>query len=512
MPKLVVITLITLFTIGAFLRFYKIAEVPPPLLQDETIAGYDAYALSQTGRDHHGEHFPLSFRSFNAAASPFLTYLLIPVVSFFGLSVYAIRLPVAFISSVSILLMFWASYQLNRKVKEGIVAAFLLTFSSFAITTSRWAIPTYTVVPVLLAGLSLFLTAKNSRTHKTLLYSLAFFFFGIAPYTYAALKIFMLLFIPFTLWLMRKERFIYPLIVFLIVSLPAYLDTLFNPALHLNRFAMVSIFSFSSFWPFQFLANYLSYFLPFTLFLPGEVNPTRAVPGFGYELLVYLLFFYSGLYFLIKKRSMFLLGYLLLSPIGPSLTMPASDFQRSIHVLPALILTSSLGFFVVARFAIKVLYLFLKTKDVVVGRLTYVFLVVLVILNSVYFLIHYFGKEYEGVARYYFQYGLGVVVNYLANREDKFSEIVMTNIINMPYSYVLFFKKVDPKTLVYADFDNVGKNKLLEVKKLGKYRFREISENEIKGANLLLEVENSPFSSYQILQKGKTAYVVFVRK
>ena len=494
------------------MRFYKIAEVPPPLLQDETITGYDAYSLSQTGRDHHGQYWPLSFRSFNAAVGPFLPYLLVPFVSLFGLSVYTIRLPIAFISSLSILLMFWTGYQLNRKLKEGIAAAFLFVFSSFAITTSRWTINTYTVVPVLLTGLSFFLTAKNSTSRKTLLYSLAFLFFGISVYTYAALKIFMLLFIPFTLWFMRKERFIYPLLVFLIVSLPAYLDTLFNPALHLNRFTMVSIFSFSSFWPFQFLTNYLSYFLPFTLFLPGEVNPTRAVPGFGYELLAYLLFFYSGLYFLIKKRSVFLLGYLLLSPIGPSLTMPASDFQRSIHVLPALILTSSLGFFVFARFAIKVLHYLLKTKDIAVGRLTYAFLVVLVILNSFYFLTFYFGKEYEGIARYYFQYGMGDVVNYLANREDKFSEIVMTNIINMPYSYVLFFKKVDPKTLVYADFDSIGKNKLLEVKKLGKYRFREISENEIKGAILLKEVENSPFSNYQIWQKDKIAYVVFVRK
>lgn len=512
MSKLAIFVLIILFAAGAFLRFYKIVEVPPPLLQDEAITGYDAYAIAQTGHDHHGEYLPLSFRSFNAAASPFITYLLVPVVSIFGLSTYTIRLPIAFMSSVSMLSMFWAGYQLNRKVKEGLVAAFLLTFSSFAITTSRWAIPTYTVVPILLLGLSLFLTAKNSHTHKTFLYSLAFFFFGITLYTYAALKIFMLLFIPFILWFMRKERLIYPLLVFSIVSFPAYLNTLFDPVLHLNRFTMVSIFSFGSFWPFQFLANYLSYFLPFTLFLEGEVNPTRAVPGFGYELLVYLPFFYSGLYFLIKKRSMFLLGYLLLSPIGPSLTMPSGDFQRSIHVLPVLILISSLGFFVFARFTIKVLYYFLKTKNVAVGRLTYVFLAVLVILNSFYFLTFYFGKEYEGIAKYYFQYGMEDVVNYLANREDKFSKIVMTNIINMPYSYVLFFKKVDPRTLVYSDFDSVGKNKLLEVKKLGKYRFREVTKDEIKGANLLLEVENSPFASYQILQKDKTAYVVFVRK
>lgn len=513
MSKLVIITLIILFATGAFLRFYKIAEVPPPLLQDEAITGYDAYAIGQTGRDHHGDYLPIAFKSFNAAASPFITYFLVPVVSFFGLSVSTIRLPIAFMSSVCILLMFWVSYQLNGKIKEGLIAAFLFTLSSFAITTSRWAIPTHTVVPVLLCGLALFLTAKNSHKHKTLLYSLAFFFFGIAPYTYAALKIFMLLFIPFTLYFMRKERLIYPLFVFLIVSLPAYLDTLFNPGLHLNRFTMVSIFTSSEFWPFQFLTNYASYFLPLTLFLGGEVNPTRAVPGFGYELLVYLPFFYSGFYYLIKKRSVFLLGYLLLSPIGPSLTVPAGDFQRSIHVLPALILTASLGFFIFGRFAIKILHLFLQTKDVAVGRLTYVFLTVLVILNSVYFLIHYFGKEYEGVAKYYFQYGMGDVVNYLKNREDKFSEIVMTNIINMPYSYILFYKKVDPKALVYSDFNHpIEGNKLLEVKKLGKYRFSEITKEETKGATLLLEVENSPFSSYQILQKGKTAYVMFVRK
>ncbi len=56
--KNVLIFLIIIF-VAFFLRFYKIADIPPGVNRDEASIGYTAYSLLNTGKDEYGRVFPL---------------------------------------------------------------------------------------------------------------------------------------------------------------------------------------------------------------------------------------------------------------------------------------------------------------------------------------------------------------------------------------------------------------------------------------------------------------------
>ena len=57
--------------------------------------GYNAYLILKTCRDEYGSFLPLSIRSFDDYKPPLYTYLTVPSVALFGLSVWSTRLPSA---------------------------------------------------------------------------------------------------------------------------------------------------------------------------------------------------------------------------------------------------------------------------------------------------------------------------------------------------------------------------------------------------------------------------------
>src|SRR6476661_3890481 len=74
-----------------FLRIYDITGNPSGLNQDEAVNGVDAFSLSQTLRDHHGNFLPVLLESFEDWASSLLTYLTVPFVWVLGLSEFSVR-------------------------------------------------------------------------------------------------------------------------------------------------------------------------------------------------------------------------------------------------------------------------------------------------------------------------------------------------------------------------------------------------------------------------------------
>ncbi|NJK52228.1 MAG: phospholipid carrier-dependent glycosyltransferase [Leptolyngbyaceae cyanobacterium SU_3_3] len=127
--------------IALVLRLFRLSENPVSLNQDEAVNGYDAYSLGLTMRDHHGNFLPPMLESFGDWASPTITYLTVPFVKLFGLSEWAIRLPIALLGIATIVLIYIFTVQIFNRKKLGLLAAFLLTIMPWHITLSRWAIP-----------------------------------------------------------------------------------------------------------------------------------------------------------------------------------------------------------------------------------------------------------------------------------------------------------------------------------------------------------------------------------
>src|SRR5205085_7212900 len=63
-----------LVAVGVALYFEGLRHNPPGFHLDESSIAYNAHTVSQTGRDEHGEAWPLYFRAFGEFKNPVLIY------------------------------------------------------------------------------------------------------------------------------------------------------------------------------------------------------------------------------------------------------------------------------------------------------------------------------------------------------------------------------------------------------------------------------------------------------
>src|ERR1051326_2137570 len=67
-------------------------QKPPRFFIDEAPVAYNAHTIAETGRDEHGEPWPLYFRAFSDYKNPVYVYLLAAVFGVTGPSITAARL------------------------------------------------------------------------------------------------------------------------------------------------------------------------------------------------------------------------------------------------------------------------------------------------------------------------------------------------------------------------------------------------------------------------------------
>jgi hypothetical protein len=93
------ITLLFLFCVTVFLRFYKLTVLPDVLHIDEAALGYNSWCLANYGTDRYLNVLPFYPQNFYGGQSPLYTYLVVLLIKFFGkgnLSVFLVRFPAAF--------------------------------------------------------------------------------------------------------------------------------------------------------------------------------------------------------------------------------------------------------------------------------------------------------------------------------------------------------------------------------------------------------------------------------
>jgi len=105
-PRLIIITLTLIIAIGIFFRFYKLGITPAGFYLDEAAMGYNAYSIAKTGKDEFGKAIPLIFRSFLDFKTPIYTYILVPLIPIFGLSIYTVRFLSAFFGVLTLPLIY----------------------------------------------------------------------------------------------------------------------------------------------------------------------------------------------------------------------------------------------------------------------------------------------------------------------------------------------------------------------------------------------------------------------
>src|SRR3990167_5588830 len=104
--------LIVIILVAAFLRFWRLGDYPA-LNADEAAIGYNVYSLIQTGKDEHGNPWPIHFQSFNDYKPGLYFYLVLPFVKTLGLNEWAVRLPGAILGTATVLVLYFLVLELG---------------------------------------------------------------------------------------------------------------------------------------------------------------------------------------------------------------------------------------------------------------------------------------------------------------------------------------------------------------------------------------------------------------
>ena len=190
---------IILISIFAFsVRLYKVTESPPSPYWEEVALGYDAYSILKTGKDHHGNPWPLvAFESFGDWKPTGYFYALVPFIALFDLSVLAIRLPSVFAGTGIVFGLGWIIWlwtdNLTKKQRFwlSLMGMMLASISPWLIQFSRagWEVNLATFLIVMGIG-SGWASVKRKEKQSSLFYIfISVLFFVASMYSYHSARV-----------------------------------------------------------------------------------------------------------------------------------------------------------------------------------------------------------------------------------------------------------------------------------------------------------------------------------
>lgn len=476
-PKLIIILILLL---AAFLRFYKIDQVPPALSWDEASIGYDAYSILKTMKDQWGQMTPFAFKSFGEYKYPLHIYASAVSIYFFGLNDFAVRFPSALFGIVNIFLLYLLVSKLFKNQFIALTAAFLLTISPWHIQFSRVIWETNFALFFFLLGLYSFLESRQDK--KIFFLIISFIFFGIATFTYNAAKVFIVIFLPLLLfsqknYLLKHKKYVFlSLIIFVLFMVVNLLDLRLSG---INRFKqldfdqadVVKTMSYQtskvySLGKVELIARqYLMYFSPKFLFISGDANLRHSTQVVGQVYWLELLLVPFGIFFLIKKEPkliILILGWLMIAPIPGSFTREAPHASRAMFFLGAWQILAAAGMY----------YLYSIFKDN--KRYSVAFLFILIFAFFIKYFIYYLD-EYPQISSKDWKYGYKQAVEYIDKNYNNYDLIVLTRTYGEPQIFTLFYLKFDP--LKYQNDQNIIREKKgdwVQVLKFDKFYFPDL--------------------------------------
>ncbi len=460
---------IVIFLIGTFLRFSQLGNIPDSLDWDEAAWGYNAYTLMHTGKDEFAISFPISFKSFGDYKQPIYIYSEIPAITVFGLTPFTVRFPAAFYGSISIILIFLFVYELffysKYRMRFAFVTMSIFALSPWSIQFSRIAFEATLGVAFVLLGSYLFLLGV--RRNLLVSFFFAFIAFALSAYSYHSEKLFMPLFV-FTLLLLNWKYFINKKILTIGLLILLFLSNalwLFNGTTtargesvlftgqqtQLLKDSANAIIYYSAHngklgiflnnrrfvYADTFALNYLKHWDPNWLFISGDLARHHA-PGMGLLYLVSLPFILLGIYFLFRRKMenrYVLAAWFLLAPIASALAIDAPNAERSLIMLPIIVIFEAIGLVLFCHYL-----LFRKS---ILGKAAIVLIIVAYVFNIGYYLNQYFSHtNYDTQA--YWQYGYKQSILFTSQSQFAKKRIIFSSEFEQPYIFYLFYTKYDP--------------------------------------------------------------------
>ena len=508
--------------LAGILRLYRLDSNPPSLYWDEASLGYNAYSILASGKDEHGERFPLArFIAFGDYKPPGYIYSAAASIGIFGINEFGVRFP----SSLAGILMTIFTYLLLKKIfksnKLSLLASFLFALSPWSIHLSRVAFEANLAAFFNLAGIYFFIKGKKSGLY--ILFSALFFLFSF--YTFNANRIIapliylMLSLIFFRSTIVNIKWHTLSIMVCLILLIPS-IDFLKSQNSKL-RFQEVSIFNNlspiilsnqrmavdgNSFLSglihnrrFLYFKDYLKHFSDnFSgrfLFTHGDVNPRLSVQGMGQLYFLDLPFFVVGLIYLIFKRdkiTFLIFFWMLLSVTAAGTARETPHALRIASILPAYQIIIAIGLYQFVLWIKKIFSKNIYYSVTLVSCILYLF-------NFLYYLHLYhihFPSNWSGE----FQYGTREMVSYVNSIKPNYDRIFVSPEIGRPYIFFAFYTPILPAEFQknsVALKDGFG---FWNVSSVGNIDFNLQGLNNFSEKSLLVTTKNNLPAPYRLIK------------
>ncbi len=337
--------LVAILLLAAYLRFDRLDRLPNGLLPDEAMRGYDAYAILQTGADSFGVPWPLFLRGFDDYTPALYSYLSVPFIALFDLSVFSTRLAATMIGLVTVALTYPLVCRPFGRT-AAVISSFLLAISPWHILASR----TGTEWNLLVFGSVLTITLAYRGLKRPGWLISAGVAAGIALYGYAPIKAFLPLlgggFVAFfgSHLYRQKRAALIALLAFMLIALPVYTFS-FTPA-GMNRFKQVYQGRSTSLLEALpgLVYNYFSYFSPEFLVSASYSSQAGQPPAYTARLRDVGLLYWAelplmlfGLFHVVtskRKSAWFMLYWLAVAPLGINLHRESPWPTMGLTLLP----------------------------------------------------------------------------------------------------------------------------------------------------------------------------------
>jgi 4-amino-4-deoxy-L-arabinose transferase-like glycosyltransferase len=371
----------------------------------------------------------------------------------FGYGDFAVRFPSALFGTLTVLLTFFLVKELFR---NSLIVNHLSLITSFFLAVSPWSVhfsrSGYEAnVAIFFIVFATYLFLKNKLIFSSLLYSLSI-------WTYLTPRIFVPLFVSGLAFMYRKELWkkkylaVAAFIVAIVFLLPiarmslsregqmraSGVSAFANPddikksvsRLTIDRGVFRLFDNRRVLYAITFLRGYFSHFDPNFLFLDKSIEKYRA-PDTGLLYLFELPLILAGFYMLVKKwsrESAILFWWIIVSPVAAAFTLQLPHPVRTLVFLPTFQILSAIGLVTIWG----------KIKKL------RVFCVVIIILSVAYYLHQYFMFLSIENASYWYV-GRKEMVQKIAQYEKGYDKIYVSNSLDFPYIFYLYYRPVDPQ-------------------------------------------------------------------
>lgn len=430
-----------LIVVGILIRIISFGSVPGGINVDEAYSGYEAYSISNFGVDSWGYSFPVYLKTWGSGMNALQTYLAIPFVKIFGLSIYSIRLPMLIVSCFSLYAFYLVLKRLfNENV--GLVGLAFLCVCPWHIMISRWALESNLAPSFLLFGLLFFLKGLDNNKY----YMLSGVFYGLSLYAYAITwMVVPLTLIGLVIYAVVNKKvksilwcvvscfilivFACPLIIFLLVNKGFIEEISTNfisiPKLSLmrgNEISLLNLFKVEQ-WKNLFLI----------IFVQTDGLLWNSVSGSGVFYYISIPFLCYGLVVVVKNMIYSLKERKLGSDYVVVYLFTVSVFCDGCITLPNINKINNIWF-------VLIIFIVIGISNFVTNHKKYKF--DLIILYSSFFLafyINYLGS-YGAMIKDNFNSDAKDVIEYVSKFDDK-----KVYVSNINYSQILFYSRISPK-------------------------------------------------------------------